>query len=87
MKNQNKYNGYTNKATWDLQMISNNDYNLYHQVRDVVSNNLDDKSKVIQFLRNVASDNAYGIDYYNVVFSEVAETWIDDIKQELYNNW
>ena len=86
MKNQNKYNGYTNWSTWEFNALSNNEYNLYHQIRDVVSNNLDDKDKVIQFLRNVASDGAYGIDYYNVNFNEVAETWIDDIKEELYNN-
>jgi len=86
MHNTKKYNGYANWATWDFHMISNNDYNLYNQIRDVVSNNLDDKAKVIQFLRNVASDD-YGVDYYNVDFSEVAETWINDIKDELYNNW
>lgn len=77
-----EYNGYTNFATWDFQVITNNDYSLYHQVRDIVISNINDEKNVIQSLRNIAS-YMNDIDSNNVDFEQVAETWIADIKAEL----
>jgi hypothetical protein len=81
-KDTKEYNGYANWATWDFQVITNNDYNLYHHIRNVVISNSNDKEKIIQCLRRVASDSVNDVDYYNVNFNEVADTWISDIVGE-----
>tara|TARA_R110001592_G_scaffold125105_4_gene334362 strand:+ start:182 stop:439 length:258 start_codon:yes stop_codon:yes gene_type:complete len=76
-------NGYTNFATWDFQVITNNDYGLYHQVRDIVISNINDKEKVVQSLKAICG-YIDDIDSYEVDYKQVADTWISDIKEELY---
>ena len=83
MKKENNYNGYTNHATWNFNLILNNDYKMYHRVREVVATNLQDKETIIGCLKSIACVDELAIDYHNVNFNEVAETWIYDIKEEM----
>ena len=87
-KDEKWYNGYSNYETWNFNMICNNEYRFYHHVRDIVTNNIDDKETVIGCLKSLASA-VIPDDYYNVNFNDIADTWIYDIKEELKSsdNW
>ena len=83
MKEQKKYNGYCNWETWEFNLIINNEYRFYYHVKDFVINNLNDKETIIGCFRSFASSTSLNIDYHNIDFNEIADVWIDDIKEEV----
>ena len=86
--NTETYNGWSNYSTWDYYNLTQNDYNLYGQIRDIILGNINNKKLILQVLRSIASDPVHDCDYYNIDFNEIADSWIEETEEEIkeFNN-
>ena len=88
LNNTETYNGWSNHSTWDFYNLTQNDYNIYGQIRDIVLENINNKKLILQVLRSTASDPIHDCDYYNINFNEISDSWIEETEEEIkeFNN-